>query len=256
MATSYSFAGKTALVTGGASGIGRATVLELAKAGANVVLTGRRAPEGEKVAGEAKAAGAPKARFVQGDVTDEAALERAVSAAVEITGRLDAAFNNAGVELMGVSTTDSTAQQYHSVMDTNVLGVLLSMKHELRAMLKGGGGAIVNNASIAGSIGMPGVGIYVASKHAVVGLTKVAALEVAKSKIRVNAVSPGAIQTDMLDRFTGGKSEVVAYMEGLHPIGRLGRSEEIAHAVLFLLSDQASFVTGQDLAVDGGFLAQ
>lgn len=253
---SVSFKGKTALITGGTSGIGRATAIALAKAGANVVITGRRAPEGERVLGEIKAAGAPKSAFVQGDVTDEAAVEKAVGAAIGLGDRLDLAFNNAGLELMGVNAADTTTEQYRKVFDVNVLGVILSMKHEIRAMLKSGGGSIVNNSSIAGSIAMGGLGVYVASKHAVIGLTKAAALEVAKSGIRVNAVSPAAIETEMFDRFTGGKTENVSYMASLHPIGRVGKPEEIADGVLFLLGGGSTFITGHDLRIDGGFTAQ
>lgn len=244
-----SFSGKTILITGATSGIGRSTALELARRGANIVLTGRRAPEGEQAAREIQALGV-KAAFVRGDVTDEAHIRQAVDTALKITGTLDGAFNNAGLELGNQPTIEATVDQYRKVFDVNVLGVLLSMKHQLRAMKPGA--AIVNNASVAGSIGMPGVGIYIASKHAVLGLTKTAALEVAKSGIRVNAVSPAAIETPMFDRFTGGSTEAVQWMQALHPVGRIGKPEEIAKTVAFLLSEDAGFITGQDLKVDGG----
>ncbi len=241
------------LVTGGTSGIGEATALALAAAGAHVALTGRRVKEGEAVAERVRAAGV-KGVFIQGDATKEADIARFVSGAAGLTGALHGAFNNAGVELMGVNIADTTEAQYRQVFDVNVLGVLLSMKHEFPALLKSDGGAIVNNASIAGRIGMAGVSVYIASKHAVIGLTKCAAMEGAGQKIRVNSVSPAAIETPMMDRFTGNRDpEALKYMQGLHPIGRFGKPEEIASAVLFLLSDAASFITGHDLLVDGGF---
>src|ERR1043166_4920254 len=156
--------GKTALITGGTSGIGKATALALADAGVNVVITGRRDKEGEAVAEQVRKRGV-KGVFVQGDVTDERHIQKAVQTAVGINGKLNLAFNNAGLELMGVPVTDSTAEQFHRILDINVLGVQLSMKHEIAAMLKSGGGAIVNNASIAGRLSMPGMGIYSASKR-------------------------------------------------------------------------------------------
>lgn len=174
------------------------------------------------------------------------------------TGRIDAAFNNAGIEgEVGKQTHEQSVANYHAVMTTNVLGVLLAMKHEIAAMLNNGGGAIVNNASVGGLVGFPGVSVYVASKHAVLGLTKTAALEDAKQGIRVNAVSPGGIETPMLNRFTGGPgTDFFNQLASLHPIARLGRPEEIAEAVLWLCSDKASFVTGLSLTADGGWTAQ
>jgi NAD(P)-dependent dehydrogenase (short-subunit alcohol dehydrogenase family) len=202
-----------------------------------------------------------KGVFVRGDVTDEQHVQHAVATAAGLTGSLDFAFNNAGVELGGMPTNAATIDGYRKVMDVNVLGVLLSMKHEINAMLKNDGGkgrgSIVNTSSIAGSIGMANAGIYIASKHAVNGLSKTAALEVAKSNIRVNTVSPGGVDTEMLDRFTGNKHpDAMAWMNGLHPIGRIGTPDEIAAPVLFLFSDGSRFVTGADLIVDGGFTAQ
>lgn len=252
----FDLKGKTALITGGTSGIGAATALAAANAGANVVITGRRVAEGEKIAEQIRIRGV-KGLFVQGDVTDERSIERAVAETVKLGGRLDLAFNNAGLELGDMPTVNADPEQYRRVFDVNVLGVLLSMKHEIRAMLAGGtppaGASIVNNASVAGSIGMPGVGIYIASKHAVLGLTKTAALEVATQGIRVNAVSPAAIETPMFDRFTGNRNaDALSYLTNLHPIGRVGKPEEIAGAVLFLFSSASSFMTGHDLKVDGG----
>ena len=248
-----SFKNKTVLITGGTSGIGKVTALALADAGANVVITGRRAPEGQAVVAELGKAGG-KHVFVQGDITDEAHIAKAVATAAGITGRLDGAFNNAGLELGNNPIVEANPADYRRVFDTNVLGVLLSMKHQIKAMGTTGGGSIVNNASIAGSIGMPGAGIYIASKHAVLGLTKTAAVEVARQGIRVNAVSPAAIDTDMFDRFTGGRNpDLMTAFAAMHPIGRIGKPSEIARPVLFLLSDDASFITGHDLKVDGGF---
>jgi NAD(P)-dependent dehydrogenase (short-subunit alcohol dehydrogenase family) len=249
---------KVFLIIGGTSGIGEATALALADRGAHVVLTGRREAEGEATAAAVRARGVAGV-FVRGDVTDERHIEEATATAAALKGRLDGAFNNAGVEIAGVPIAEATTEAYRRVMDVNVLGVMLGMKHQIRAMLKnpgGAGGSIVNTSSIAGSIGMATAGIYIASKHAVNGLTKSAALEVAKSGIRVNTVSPAAVQTPMFDRFTGGQDANREYMAGLHPVGRVGRPEEIAAAVLFLLSPASSFMTGSDLVVDGGFLAQ
>ncbi len=248
---------KVALVTGGGSGIGRAAALAFAGAGAKVVVSGRREKEGyETVAQVMKQGG--QGMFLKTDVTNEVEVEALLAQTVSAYGHLDAAFNNAGIEgHVGKPTHEQTVENYRAVMDTNVLGVLLAMKHEIAAMSKNGGGAIVNNASVGGLIGLPGVGVYVASKHAVLGLTKSAALEYAKQGIRVNAVSPGGIETPMLHRFTGGPgTDFFNQLAGLHPIGRLGRPEEIAEAVLWLCSDQASFVTGQSLTADGGWTAQ
>jgi NAD(P)-dependent dehydrogenase (short-subunit alcohol dehydrogenase family) len=248
---------KVALVTGGGSGIGRASALAFAEAGAKVVITGRRETEGYETLALIEENGG-QGLFIKGDVTSEADVKQLVAQTLATYGRLDAAFNNAGIEgEVGKPTHEQSVANFHSVMDINVLGVLLAMKHEIAAMLKNGGGAIVNNASVGGLIGFPGVSVYVASKHAVLGLTKTAALEYAKQGIRVNAVSPGGIETPMLHRFTGGPAtESFNQLAGLHPIGRLGRPEEIAEAVVWLCSEKASFVTGQSLTADGGWTAQ
>ncbi|MDI1312447.1 SDR family oxidoreductase [Prosthecobacter sp.] len=250
-----SFQNKVVLITGATSGIGKTSALAFAKAGAKVIVSGRREAEGQAVVTEIKAAGG-EATFVKADVAVEADVEALVAKTVETYGRIDVAFNNAGIELTG-PIVDVVEADYRRTFDINVWGAITSMKHEIPVMLKQGGGVIINTSSVAGHVGMAGASVYVASKHAVEGLTKAAALEYAKQGIRVNAVAPAAIETDMMNRFTGGgNEEALAYMRSLHPVGRLGRSEEIANAVLFLASDAASFITGTSLNVDGGLLAQ
>jgi NAD(P)-dependent dehydrogenase (short-subunit alcohol dehydrogenase family) len=248
------FENKVVLITGGTSGIGRATAIAFAKEGAKVVVSGRRKAEGAETVTMVEKAGG-EGLFVQADVSDEEQVKKLVETTVSHFGRLDIAFNNAGIEGELGPVTEAKVEAYNKVFDINVKGVLLSMKHEIPALLKSGGGSIVTTSSIAGTIGMANVGIYIASKHAVNGLTKTAALEVAKQGIRVNMVSPAAIQTDMLDRFIGneGAAQKKEYFATQHPIGRLGQPEEIASAVLFLSSPGASFITGHDLLVDGGF---
>lgn len=249
------FDGKVVLVTGGTSGIGRQTAIEFAAGGAKVVLAGRRLAQGEAVVAEITAAGG-EAHFVQTDVTQEDQVKRLVAETVDRYGRLDIAFNNAGIEQTG-PITEVTPDDYRKVFDINVLGVFLSQKYEIPAMLKTGGGAIINTSSIVGHVAMPGAGVYIASKHAVEGITKATALELAGQRIRVNAVAPGAIATDMIDRFAGKEgAENREQLAGLHPLGRLGEAAEIAAAVLYLASDAASFTTGISLPVDGGFLAK
>jgi NAD(P)-dependent dehydrogenase (short-subunit alcohol dehydrogenase family) len=251
------FKGKVALVTGGTSGIGRAAAISFARAGANVVIAGRRQAEGEQtVAAAKKANGSVEAIFVKTDVAKAEQVKALVDATIAKFGRLDYAFNNAGVEGVAAPLVDQTEANYDAVFDANVRGVFLSMKYEIPAMLKNGGGAIVNNSSIAGIVGFPGVSLYTASKHAVLGLTKAAALEYSKAGIRVNAVSPAAIETDMLNRFIGDNADFKAQMVAMHPIGRLGKAQEIADPVVWLCSNAASFITGQTLTIDGGFTAQ
>ncbi len=252
---SQRFADKVALITGGTSGIGKATALAVAKQGAKVVLTGRREEEGRKVVDLITKEGGT-AQFFRSDVSNSEDCKNMVTNTLDTFGRLDFALNNAGIEGVMAPIVEQTDENFHKVININVLGVLNSMKHEIPAMLKNGGGSIVNVASVAGMIGMPGGSVYNASKHAVIGMTKVAALEMGEQGVRVNAVSPAAIETEMYDRFTGGSDEAVEYFKSLHPIGRVGKSEEIADPVLFLFSNEASFITGANLPVDGAFTAR
>jgi len=249
-----SYANKIVLVTGGTSGIGKATALAYADGGAKVVLTGRREKEGADVAAQITRTGGTAA-FVRADVAREADVAQAIDFVLATHGRLDVAFNNAGVEIKG-PLHEVTEEHYRRAFDINVWGVLNAMKHEIAAMLKSGGGAIVNTSSVAGRIGLPQASLYAATKHAVEGLTKAVALEFAQQGIRVNAVAPGAIATDMVDRMVGKEGEARNWLLSLHPVGRFGASEEIAAAVLYLASDAAKFTTGTTLVVDGGWTAQ
>lgn len=247
---------KVSIVTGGTSGIGRTTAIALAKAGSKVVIAGRRQAEGEAVVKEITQTGG-EALFVQTDVSDEAQVENLVAKTVEHFGRVDIAFNNAGVEGVMGPTHEQTVANFDHVFDINVKGVFLSMKHQIAQILKqGSGGSIINTASIAGLIALPGMNAYAASKHAVLGLTKAAALEYAPANIRVNAVSPGVIVTDMYDRFTGGDAATQAQFASMHPIGRAGEPREVSDTVIFLAGEGASFITGQSITIDGGFTAQ
>jgi NAD(P)-dependent dehydrogenase (short-subunit alcohol dehydrogenase family) len=250
MTTNNTFEGKVALVTGGTSGIGKATAIAFARAGAKVVLSGRREKEGAQVVAEIKKFGGDAA-FVRADIAKDADVKAMVKFAVEKFGRLDIAFNNAGVEWKG-SLEQATEAEYRRIFDINVWGVLNSMRHEIPVMLKNGG-AIVNTSSVAGHVGLAQVSVYIASKHAVEGLTKSVALEFAKQNIRINAIAPGVIATEMFDRFAG--DELRDQIVSIVPVGRVGASEEIAAAVLYLASDAAKFTTGTSLVVDGGFIA-
>jgi NAD(P)-dependent dehydrogenase (short-subunit alcohol dehydrogenase family) len=249
------FDGKVVLITGGTSGIGRETAIQFAKAGAKVAIAGRRADQGKAVVSDITALGG-HAIFVATDISQADQVKRLVDQTVSQFGRLDIAFNNAGIEQLG-TLVDFTEDQYRKLFDINVLGVLLSIKYEVPALLQSGGGVIINTSSIVGHIAMPGAGLYVASKHAVEGITKAAALELAEQGIRVNAIAPGAIATDMIDRFAGEEgSENRQWLAAQHPLGRIGRASEVAAGVLYLASDAASFTTGVSLPVDGGYLAK
>src|SRR5437016_10238625 len=241
------------LITGALTGIGRATALAFANEGARVVISGRREEEGKKLVAELRKLGA-EAEFVRSDVRHEAEIRSLVDKTVARFGRLDVAVNNAGTEGTPGPVTEQTAETYAATFDTNVLGTLLSMKHELRVMVDQGHGSIVNVSSTYGRAGAAGASVYVASKHAVEGLTKAAALEVAESGVRVNVVAPGPIETGMLNRFTGNEDKRAALVSRV-PLKRAGLPEEIAQAIVFVASNKASFITGASIAVDGGKLA-
>lgn len=247
--------GKVALVTGASSGIGRATALAFAREGADVVVADVLEEAGRQTAQLVEAEGV-RALFVVCDVARDHDVRSMIGRAVETFGRIDCAFNNAGIEGEQAPTADCTEENWDRVVAVNLKGVWLCMKYEIPEMLKQGGGAIVNCSSIAGLVGFTGIPAYVASKHAVVGLTRTAALELAKSNIRVNAVCPGVIQTPMIERFTHGEAQIQQQLIAGEPVGRAGRPEEVADVVLWLCSGASSFVTGQPIAVDGGWVAQ
>jgi NAD(P)-dependent dehydrogenase (short-subunit alcohol dehydrogenase family) len=247
-------AGKVAIVTGGSAGIGRATAMAFARAGANVVVADID-PRGDDVVREAKELGV-EALFVRTDVSSEDDVEQLVRTTLSTFGRLDFAFNNAGIEGSPAPVAESTVENWDRTIAINLTGVWLCMRAELPPMLEQGSGVIVNCASIAGLVGFPAMGAYVASKHGVVGLTKTAALDHATSGVRVNAVCPGVIATEVVERFTGGDPARLEALKASEPMARMGTPDEVASAVLWLCSDGAAFTTGQAIAVDGGYVAR
>jgi NAD(P)-dependent dehydrogenase (short-subunit alcohol dehydrogenase family) len=248
------FDGKSLIVTGASSGMGVAVAQAFAAAGASVYLGARRETEGEEVARRIRAGGG-KAQFVRTDVTREADVKRLVDTVVQRHGRLDVAFNNAGTDGVFSPFVDQSNENYDLVMNTNVKGLFWSMRYEIEAMLRTGGGAIVNNSSMGAFIGFQQAAVYVASKHAVMGLTKTAALEYFPRGIRINAINPGLIDTPFQDRVWGDEAKKQGFANA-SAAGRIGRSEEMAGPVLFLASSQASFLSGHGLVVDGGYIVQ
>jgi NAD(P)-dependent dehydrogenase (short-subunit alcohol dehydrogenase family) len=249
------FEGKVALVTGGASGIGRATAFAYARAGARVVVADINVAGGEETV-HTITQSEGRATFVRCDVSIASEVEALMKATIAAYGQLDCAFNNAGVEGRMAPAVDFSEDEWQRILAVNLTGVWLCMKYELPHLLGRGRGAIVNCASIAGLVGFAQAAAYSACKHGVVGLTRAAALDYARQGVRINAVCPGVIQTPMIDRMTQGNAEALAQFAAAEPVGRLGTPDEVASAVLWLSSDGASFMTGQALAVDGGWVAQ
>jgi NAD(P)-dependent dehydrogenase (short-subunit alcohol dehydrogenase family) len=243
------------LITGALTGIGRAAAIAFAREGNRVVVSGRREEAGQALAAELRALGA-EAEFLRADVRFEADVRSLVEQTVERFGRIDVAVNNAGTEGQLAPIVEQSVANYEDTFAVNVLGALLSVKHEMRAMLAQGSGSIINLSSVAGQVGMAGASVYVASKHAVEGITKSAALEGAVAGVRVNAVAPGPVATEMLDRFVGGSEEGKASFLSTIPARRAATPEEIAQTIVFLASDKARYLTGQSIAVDGGYTAQ
>ena len=243
------------MITGALTGIGRTTALAFAHDGARIVVSGRRDEAGRALAAELRVLGV-EAEFVHADVRREDEVRNLVEQTIARFGRLDVAINNAGTEGQLGPVVEQTVENYTATFETNVLGTLLCLKHEMRAMLAQGKGSIVNLSSIAGQVGVAGASVYAASKFAVEGLTRSAALEGAAADVRVNSVAPGPVETEMLTRFTGGNADAKAGFLGMIPAKRAATTEEIAQTILFLASDKARFLTGQNLAVDGGYTAQ
>jgi NAD(P)-dependent dehydrogenase (short-subunit alcohol dehydrogenase family) len=245
----------TVLITGALTGIGRATAFAFARLGANVVVSGRREEAGAALAAELRTFGG-KAEFIKADVAHEAEVRDLVEKTVSLFGKIDIAVNNAGTEGTTGPITEQSADNFHATFSTNLLGTLLSLKHEMRAMQAQGHGSIVNLSSIAGQVGMAGASVYVASKFAVEGLTKTAALEGAAYGVRVNAVAPGPVETDMLDRFVGRDETAKAGFLASIPAKRAATVDEIVETIVFIASAKAPYLTGQSIAVDGGYTAQ
>jgi NAD(P)-dependent dehydrogenase (short-subunit alcohol dehydrogenase family) len=253
--TDLKFAGKVALITGGTRGIGAATARRVSELGAKVVITGRRWREGQRLVDEMKRNDG-SAAFIQADLTQSDQVRLIVPFTLKTFGRLDCAFNNAGIPGDSRSLVDQTEENFDHVFAVNVKALFLLLQDELKQMiLQGEGGSIVNTASVGGRLAIPTAGLYVASKHAVLGLTKTAAVECGRYGIRVNAVSPGAVRTEMLLEVFGSEG-ALDRMGSIHPIGRIGRPEEIADAVAWLFSERSSYYTGQSLTLDGGLTAQ
>jgi NAD(P)-dependent dehydrogenase (short-subunit alcohol dehydrogenase family) len=251
---SMNFSGQVALVTGAAAGIGRATAQAFAGEGLKVVVSDVDVEGGESTVALIQQAGG-EATFVRCDVSKEADVQALMTSVVLTYGRLDYAFNNAGIEIEKGKLNEGTEAEFDAIMGVNVKGVWLCMKYQLPLLLAQGGGAIVNTASVAGLGAAPKMSIYSASKHAVIGLTKSAAIEFAKKKIRVNAICPAVIDTAMFRRAYEADPKKGEFVAGMHPVGRIGKVEEISAAVLYLCCDAAAFTTGQALAIDGGLTA-
>ena len=245
---------KSICITGGNAGIGLATAKRFAREGASIAIVGRRADQNERAADEIRDLGATCLTFA-GDVTDEAFVREAVSTVAKELGGIHHVFNNAGVEQVPTPLEEQSLDDYRKIIDVNVMGVWLVMREALPVIEKSGGGCVVNTSSVAGHIGMAQIPLCIASKHAVIGLTKSVALEYAQRGVRVNAICPGAVKTDLYERFTGKNAEVEQAIESMHPMGRSGTPDEVASAVLYLCKE-ATWTTGQSIVMDGGFIAQ